>query len=48
MAFRDYLRAHPETAEQYLSLKRKLAAEFQYDREAYTEGKAEFILRVVD
>src|SRR2546423_2215298 len=48
LAFRDYLRAHPAIAEEYLTLKRKLAAEFEHDREAYTQAKAEFILSVVD
>ena len=47
LAFRDYLRMHPEVAEEYLALKRNLAAEFEHDREAYTEAKAEFVLRVV-
>ncbi len=41
--FRDYLRAHPETAREYLAVKRRLAAEFTNDREAYTDGKTAFI-----
>ena len=48
LAFRDYLRAHPDTAAEYLALKRKLAGEFERDREAYTRAKAEFVARVVD
>ena len=44
--FRDYLRVHPETARQYAELKFKLAADFPNDREAYTKGKTEFVVRV--
>jgi len=43
LAFRDYLRAHRDVAEAYGALKRRLAEEFTNDREAYTEGKTEFI-----
>lgn len=43
LAFRDYLRAHHDVAEAYGALKRRLAEEFTNDREAYTEGKTEFI-----
>jgi GrpB-like predicted nucleotidyltransferase (UPF0157 family) len=48
LAFRDYLRAHPDVAGEYLVLKRKLAAEFEHDRETYTQAKADFILSVID
>jgi GrpB-like predicted nucleotidyltransferase (UPF0157 family)/ketosteroid isomerase-like protein len=43
LAFRDYLRAHRDVAEEYGALKRRLAKEFEHDREAYTNAKAEFI-----
>jgi GrpB-like predicted nucleotidyltransferase (UPF0157 family) len=43
LAFRDRLRADPEFARQYTELKRRLAARFERDREAYTEGKDDFI-----
>jgi len=43
IAFRDYLRAHPDTARQYDCLKRELAARFGSDREGYTEAKTAFI-----
>lgn len=46
LAFRDYLRAHPEHARAYEGLKRELAARFRDDREAYTEAKAEFVREV--
>lgn len=47
LAFRDYLRAHPEVAGEYSDLKHDLARTFANDREAYTAAKAEFIERVV-
>ena len=43
---RYYLRAHPETAEEYAVLKRRLAAEYGSDRVGYTEAKTEFITRI--
>jgi GrpB-like predicted nucleotidyltransferase (UPF0157 family) len=43
LAFRDYLRAHRDVAEEYGELKRRLAQELRHDREAYTEAKGEFI-----
>jgi GrpB-like predicted nucleotidyltransferase (UPF0157 family)/GNAT superfamily N-acetyltransferase len=48
LAFRDRLRASPETAEEYAALKRDLGERFNNDREAYTDAKAEFIRRVLD
>lgn len=47
LAFRDRLRTHPETAAEYLALKRRLADEHRADREAYTDAKAGFVERVV-
>lgn len=41
--FRDYLAAHPEEAERYARLKRSLKEEFEFNRDAYTEGKTELI-----
>jgi len=46
IAFRDYLRAHPETARDYAALKQQLAMEHHLDREAYTEAKRPFIDRI--
>ncbi len=43
LAFRDYLRTHPETAAEYAALKRRLATEYGADRVGYTEAKTEFI-----
>ena len=46
IAFRDYLRVHPETAAEYQALKTRLAHEFHLDREAYTQAKAPFVTRI--
>ncbi|HET6384532.1 MAG TPA: GrpB family protein [Armatimonadota bacterium] len=45
--FRDYLRANPEVAQQYIDLKRDLAARHHDDRPSYTRGKADFIRQVL-
>jgi GrpB-like predicted nucleotidyltransferase (UPF0157 family) len=47
LAFRDYLRAHSDVAEAYAALKRRLAATFEHDREAYTKAKEGFISEVL-
>ncbi len=41
--FRDYLRGHPEDAQEYYELKVRLAAQFGDDYPGYTEAKSEFI-----
>jgi GrpB-like predicted nucleotidyltransferase (UPF0157 family) len=41
--FRDYLRTHPDSAQEYLKLKKDLAAKYRLNREAYTEAKTSFI-----
>ncbi len=43
LAFRNYLRCHPEDAEAYGSLKMKLAERFPYDINSYIEGKYNFL-----
>jgi GrpB-like predicted nucleotidyltransferase (UPF0157 family) len=43
LAFRDLLRARPGLAENYQTLKRRLAVEYRDDREAYTDAKHTFI-----
>ena len=44
--FRDHLIAHPAVAREYEALKRRLAAEYPNDRQAYTNGKSAFIAAV--
>ena len=43
VAFRELLRSDPVVARDYVALKRELAARYGDDRNAYTEGKTEFI-----
>ena len=47
IAFRDYLRAHPEVARRYGELKRTLAARYAHDRQGYVDAKTEFIRETV-
>lgn len=48
LCFRDHLRAHPEAAAAYQTLKTQLARAFPKDREAYTEGKHDFIRAILN
>lgn len=41
--FRDYLNEHTQIAKEYESLKLKLWKLFEYNRDAYTEAKTEFV-----
>lgn len=43
LAFRDYLRTHPDTAAEYADLKIELAKKYGSDREGYTDAKSDFI-----
>jgi GrpB-like predicted nucleotidyltransferase (UPF0157 family) len=43
LAFRDYMIAHPVEAEAYGALKRELAQAHPDDRQAYVDGKDEFV-----
>lgn len=43
LAFRDYLIAHPDAAQTYITLKEGLAKEYHNDREAYTKAKETFV-----
>lgn len=45
--FRDYLRHHPGTVKEYEQLKNKLAVDYTYDREKYTDEKLEFINKIL-
>ncbi|MBN1991315.1 MAG: GrpB family protein [Anaerolineae bacterium] len=46
LAFRDYLRANPQEARRYATLKQALAAHYQQDRERYTQAKTKFVQEV--
>lgn len=43
LLFRDYLIAHPQDAQQYSNLKRRLAAQYLTDIESYMDGKDSLI-----
>ncbi len=45
--FRDWMNLRPERAKEYEALKVDLAARFENDREAYTNGKSEFVERML-
>jgi GrpB-like predicted nucleotidyltransferase (UPF0157 family) len=47
LAFRDALRREPATAAEYEALKRRVASEFRYDREAYTQAKGPFVTQLL-
>ncbi|WP_455661345.1 GrpB family protein [Pradoshia sp.] len=47
LLFRDYLRAHPEAAAEYASLKQLLAAKHTYERSTYTKEKEPFIKKIL-
>jgi GrpB-like predicted nucleotidyltransferase (UPF0157 family) len=47
LAFRECLRSDATIRKAYTQLKRKVAAQFSNDREAYTEAKTEFIQAVI-
>jgi GrpB-like predicted nucleotidyltransferase (UPF0157 family) len=47
LCFRDELRDSDAFANDYLALKQQLAQQHRNDREAYTEGKSEFIRSVL-
>ncbi|MBE9032395.1 GrpB family protein [filamentous cyanobacterium LEGE 11480] len=48
LKFRDYLRQHPSERDAYACLKRSLASQFKFDREAYTAAKSEFVARIMN
>jgi len=46
VAFRDYLRAHPQDAKIYGDLKRALAEQYWEDRSAYNSAKTGFVVEL--
>jgi GrpB-like predicted nucleotidyltransferase (UPF0157 family) len=47
ISFRDYLRTHPEDANNYAILKRELARKLGDDREAYNQAKSRFVTEIL-
>lgn len=47
LLFRDYLRAHPDEVQRYKAIKSDLASQYPDDREAYTDGKTEYVYGVM-
>ena len=47
LLFRDYLIEYPDVAQEYQDLKLRLANDYPNDRIAYTNGKTEFIVRII-
>jgi GrpB-like predicted nucleotidyltransferase (UPF0157 family) len=47
LAFRDFLRSHPEKAAAYGDLKKRLAAAHPYDIDQYIVGKTPFVTSVL-
>lgn len=45
--FRDYMNRHLHAAKEYENLKIELSKKYENDRQSYTEGKAEFISRIL-
>ena len=48
LAFRDYLRTHPEDAARYVALKLELSQRYENDREGYTNAKETFVREITD
>ena len=46
--FRDILRKYPLLVSEYTNLKIQLSSEFKNNRKAYTEGKTEFVMRIMN
>lgn len=47
LSFRDLLRGNPELTRRYALLKDSLASRYPNDRDAYTDGKTEFVAEVL-
>jgi GrpB-like predicted nucleotidyltransferase (UPF0157 family) len=47
LAVRDYLRSHPQTAQAYGDLKKRLAGTFPDDIDGYVDGKTDFLLDIL-
>lgn len=45
--FCEYLLNHPDTCREYENIKKDLKEKYEFDREAYTNGKTEFVQNIV-
>lgn len=48
LLFRDYVRLHPDVANEYASLKKELASKYKFDRPTYTKKKEPFIKKIIE
>jgi len=48
LAFRDYLRKHPNERDRYAKLKRKLIVKDPTGKDAYIEGKTDLVNKILD
>ncbi|MCC8173930.1 MAG: GrpB family protein [Odoribacter sp.] len=46
--FRDNLRENPDIRDEYAKLKYSLAEKYKNNREGYTQGKTEFVKRIIN
>ncbi|MBD5086751.1 MAG: GrpB family protein [Clostridiales bacterium] len=46
--FRDYLNTHPDIAKEYEKMKLRLWKEYEHNRDAYTDAKADFVKEYTD
>lgn len=46
--FRNYLRTHPKAVKEYSKLKEQLGKAHKEDRQSYSDGKNDFIKRVIE
>ena len=46
LAFRDYLRAHPNDSKKYGDLKKELSQRFPYDINSYIKGKEQLVFEI--
>ena len=46
LAFRNYLRVHPDVAKKYGDIKGELSQRFPYDIESYIKGKEQLVLEI--
>jgi GrpB-like predicted nucleotidyltransferase (UPF0157 family) len=47
LLFRDYIKSHPDALKEYEALKYSLALKFKENRQAYVDGKDEFIEKIL-